>query len=184
MHKIYESKGQFDLENQIPIIVYLIIEGLNKVRMFLIPFMGVNPPPRKVNVIYSSSGDMNGNIDRITLDIKNNLLIHEYKSIHSNPLKKEEYKVSENNVLDIEKYIEKYNFPMWKDLERREEFALDAPTTGMLFIFDNRKISNNPYEEYYIDYEYQIPQDGREALYELEEKLKSLKGQNNKEKNR
>ena len=40
---------------EIPIIVYLIIEGLNKVRMFLIPFMGVNPPPRKVNVIYSSS---------------------------------------------------------------------------------------------------------------------------------
>ena len=137
-----------------------------------------------IKVIYSNSGDMNGNIDRITLDIKNNLLIHEYKSIHSNPLKKEEYKVSENNILDIEKYIEKYNFPMWKDLERREEFALDAPTTGMLFIFDNRKISNNPYEEYYIDYEYQIPQDGREALYQLEEKLKSLKGQNNKEKNR
>jgi len=137
-----------------------------------------------IKVIYSSSGDMNGNIDRITLDIKNNLLIHEYKSIHSNPLKKEEYKVSENNVLDIEKYIEKYNFPMWKDLERREEFALDAPTTGILFIFDNRKINDNPYEEYYIDYEYQIPQDGREALYQLEEKLKSLKGQNNKLKNR
>ena len=137
-----------------------------------------------IKVIYSSSGDMNGNIDRITLDIKNNLLIYEYKSIHSNPLKKEEYKVSENNVLDIEKYIEKYNFPMWKDLERREEFALDAPTTGILFIFDNRKINDNPYEEYYIDYEYQIPQDGREALYQLEEKLKSLKGQNNKLKNR
>lgn len=129
-----------------------------------------------IKVIYSNSGDMNGNVDRITLDIKNKLLIHEYKSIHSNPLEKEEYKVSENNVLDIEKYIEKYNFPMWKDLERREEFALDAPTTGMLFVFDNRKINNNSYEEYYIDYEYQIPQDGREALYQLEEKLRSLKG--------
>ena len=51
-----------------------------------------------IKVIYSNSGDMNGNVDRITLDIKNKLLIHEYKSIHSNPLEKEEYKVSENNI--------------------------------------------------------------------------------------
>ena len=37
MHKIYESKGQFDLENQIPIIVYstLISMILNSPLNFL-----------------------------------------------------------------------------------------------------------------------------------------------------
>ena len=46
---------------EIPVIIYSIISGLNKVRIFLIPFMGVNPPPRKSKPVYLESENDNIN---------------------------------------------------------------------------------------------------------------------------
>ena len=40
---------------------------------------------RLKEIVYSSSGDSNGNIDKTTLDVKNKKLIHEYKEYFDDP---------------------------------------------------------------------------------------------------
>ena len=46
---------------EIPVIIYFIINGLNKVKMFLIPFMGVNPPRKVTFNIESENENINSN---------------------------------------------------------------------------------------------------------------------------
>ena len=52
---------------EIPVIIYFIINGLNKVKMFLIPFMGVNPPKKDTFYVQSENENINSNnnIDNI-----------------------------------------------------------------------------------------------------------------------
>ena len=46
---------------EIPFVIYFMVVGLSKVKMFIIPFMGANPPPRKVYFNDSNENDKSSN---------------------------------------------------------------------------------------------------------------------------
>ena len=128
-----------------------------------------------IDITYSSSGDMNGNTDSLSLDIESKILRQEFRKEHSDPLQITEYSVSTQEIEDIISYIEKYNFPEWQSLKTSSEIALDAPTTGISFTYDNSKKSGSSRELYYVDYNMLMPEDGKQALYDLADSLQNLK---------
>ena len=51
---------------EIPVIVYFIVNGLSHVKIFLIPFMGANPPPKNSNNSNSNKENSNNNISKLS----------------------------------------------------------------------------------------------------------------------
>ena len=127
-----------------------------------------------LEISYSCSGDMNGNVDKITLDVDNKTITHEYKAIHSDPLKVRKNKVSEKNIKQLKKQIYKYNFPLWKDLEDSEFVALDAPSCTLTFTYDNSSLGGPKTEWYSVDLDKEIPKDGRGAINHFIDSLLKL----------
>ena len=136
-----------------------------------------------LSITYSNSGNMNGNVDKVELIVKEKIIKVERKEYHSDPLQVVEYSVSEKDINELIDQIKEYNFPMWKDLpEDSEMFALDAPVRNMIFTYNNDKIGGHQTEWYTIDYDSKIPQDGREALLSFEKTLKEAIKEENKVK--
>lgn len=142
----------------------------------------INPTyGRLLGIRYSSSGDMNGNIDTTELDVEKKILITEYRAEMGDPIKVVEYSVTNNDIESLLDDIHKYNFPMWKELEIDYSIvAEDAPQTGITFIFNNRRSGGMSYATYHVDHNSKIPKDGREYLHKFEEKLFRLKKDSNK----
>jgi len=83
-------------------------------------------------IVYSSSGNSNGNIDKTTLIVKDKLLKHEYKDYFNDPLTTIIYKVKKEDIDNLKYQIDKYNFPSFEEIEDyNEEVALDAPNTSL-----------------------------------------------------
>ena len=51
---------------EIPVIVYFIVNGLGHVKIFLIPFMGANPPPKNSNNSNSNKQSSNNDISKLS----------------------------------------------------------------------------------------------------------------------
>jgi len=51
---------------EIPVIVYFIVNGLSQVKIFLIPFMGANPPPKNSHNSNSNKQSSNNNISKLS----------------------------------------------------------------------------------------------------------------------
>lgn len=82
-----------------------------------------------IKIRYSSSGDMNGNLDTIELDVKNGVLTTQYAAMHSDPIEVNEYKIKQEDIDRIISLVERYNLVAWSTLEEDETmFALDGPT--------------------------------------------------------
>lgn len=108
-------------------------------------------------ISYSSSGDMNGNVDEMTLDIANRKLITRYAAIHSDPIEVVEYEIPQEEIDKIIAKIDEYNFVAWSTLEKNEELiALDAATTYMTITCNNKSGK----EWYQIYYDSKFPDDG------------------------
>ena len=110
-----------------------------------------------ITISYSSSGDMNGNIDEMILDIANRKLVTRYAAIHSDPIEVNEYHIPQEEIDKIIAIIDEYNFVAWSTLERDEEMvALDAATTYMTIICNNETGK----EWYQIYYDSKFPDGG------------------------
>ena len=142
---------------------------------------------RLKEIVYSSSGDSNGNIDKTTLDVKNKKLIHEYKEYFDDPLTTVEYRVDEEDINNLKYQIDKYNFPSWEEIDDyKEEVALDAPNKSLSFNYDNSANGGPSLEWYTVDFDKQVPD--RKALNKFVDDLLSLQKKSkiikrNKEKN-
>ncbi len=117
-----------------------------------------------VELVYSNSGDMCGNVYTVQLDVENKKIIKSEKTCHNDPLQIKEYSVTDKDIKIINDYIEEYNFPMWKNL-KQTEYVLDASTREITFSFD---IKNSEWlSKYTVYYLADMPSDGRSALEEF-----------------
>ena len=134
-----------------------------------------------LKVVYNSSGDMNGNINRHEFDVKNKRITTEYRTEMGEDIKVIEYKLNEEDIKIIKEYIDKYNFPMWNELKVNENLIeLDAAPVNISFFYDNSKLNGNSFATYTISYDYDIPNIGRENLSEFKKYLFSLETNENK----
>lgn len=127
-----------------------------------------------LTVTYSNSGDMNGNIDSITLDTTKKIIKKRYAAIHSDPIEVKEYKINIEAINSINKIIEKYNLPNLSKLPMGDLFAYDAPTKTLTFTYDNSKIGGSNYETYSINYYMKLSKKDIIHLNELTNYLNSL----------
>ena len=128
------------------------------------------------SIRYSRSGDMNGNIDTTTLNIKEKTIITNYKAIHSDPLEVKKYKVSDEDINSIIDFINKYNLPAWSKLPSDPElYPLDAPSRILILEYDNSSVNGSEYESYSIDIHTMIfPKDTIKIVNDLINQMKSL----------
>ncbi len=133
-----------------------------------------------ISIVYSNSGDMNGNIHKITLDIEKQIIITEDKTIHSDPLEVKEYKIEKEEIEKIKRDINTYNFPMWKDLEKDNDMiALDAASEGITFEYNNEGIGGNSKEWYHIDFSTKMTKETRKVLVNFKNNFKKLINKDN-----
>lgn len=124
---------------------------------------------------YSSSGNSNGNVYEVTLDIDKEILKVEEKAIHSDPLQVKEYKVTEKEIKKLLEPIEEFNLPEWRNLEYDYSIvALDGPGHAISFTYDNSATGGSKMDFYRINFETKIPEDGRKILYDYRDSLLNL----------
>lgn len=128
-----------------------------------------------LTVRYSDSGDMNGNVYEIELDIENKKLIKSESEGYPVDITVKEYKVSDKDIDSIAKLIRKYNLPAWTNLPfDYDNIVLDAAVENLYMAYDNREVGGSFYDSYSISYNTKIPTDGFACLAEVREMLKSF----------
>lgn len=152
----------------VPVIAFVIILAVAIVAMILKTSSKNNELQDLINtkikhgkytqVYYSSSGDMNGNVDIMTLDLNNKVLKTEYSPSNGAPIETNEYRIQQEDIDELIKLLDKYNFVAWSKLPKVDsEVALDAPTTSMTITCDEN-------EWYTIDYNSKFPEGGWEIF--------------------
>ncbi len=127
-----------------------------------------------IEITYSNSGDVNGNTDFISLDLRKNKMTVEYRSTYSEPLKVKEYSVS--NIDKILKMIDEYNLPAWKVLPiNPSNIVFDAAIKTIIFSYEK----DNKIEYYNIDFNMEIEQFGRDILNDFLKEFFLLKNKDN-----
>ena len=127
-----------------------------------------------VEITYSNSGDMNGNTDFISLDIKKKKMTVEYRTVHSDPLKIKEYKI--DNIDKLLEMISEYNLPGWNIIPIDPSIiALDAPIKTITFSYEK----DNKIDYYNIDFNMMIEPYGRDILNDFLKELFLLKNKDN-----
>ena len=135
-----------------------------------------------ISCTYSNSGDMNGNINSISLKKENNKYILEtnYTPRHDIPLNIVEYNVEEKDLNELIDYINKYNLPSWSKLPVDNDLiALDAPTESISISYDDSKYNKSEYEVYTINFNIKVSSTGYNILKEFINKLNNLKKEKN-----
>ncbi len=129
-------------------------------------------------VYYSSSGNSNGNLDTMTLDIRKKTLECRYADYHYEPIKQTIYSVSDEDIEDIINHIDTYNLVSYSELPMSEFFPLDAATTYITISsvpVEKNKVRDN-FKIYYL---MEFPKGAFEHVKELENKLEALRKEEN-----
>ena len=127
-----------------------------------------------MEITYSNSGDVNGNTDFVSLDVKKMKVTTEYRTNHADSLKVKEYNVTSiNKILE---YIDKYNLPAWRVLPINTEMInMDNPIKTIIFSYKK----NNKEEYYNIDFNMDIEPFGRDILNDFVKEFLLLKKKEN-----
>lgn len=131
-----------------------------------------------LTVSYSNSGNMIGNIYEIDIDLSEKIIKEQSSLENGMPITVVEYKITDENVNDIDAMVRKYNFLGWNDLPLDEEnIVLDDSTVNLSF----KAIDiNNKYQFTSISYDSKIPEDGYSLLKEYTDYIFSLLNDENK----
>lgn len=128
-----------------------------------------------LKITYSCSGNSNGNIYRVILDVENKKITEEEKEMVSDPLKVTEYSVTDEEINYILKDIDEYNFPEWKNEERDlDMIALDAAEPHLSFEYDNSEINGHKREFYGVEFNLKLAKDCNDALDNFAYKIQNL----------
>ena len=134
-----------------------------------------------IRISYSSSGNMLGNTDEVSLDIKDKELTTRFAQAHNEPIHVVKYKVEDNDVKDILEMIDSYNYLV---LARRKTdkkmFALDGPATKVVITTNDKPIGGYSSNEHSIYYDYKLSSSEREKVREIEKKLHLFIKEDNK----
>lgn len=128
-----------------------------------------------LKITYSCSGNSNGNIYRVILDVDNKKVIKEEKEWVSDPLKVVEYSLSDEDLNDIIKDIDEYNFPEWKDEKKdMDMIALDAASSHLSFEYDNSSINGHKRDFYGVEFDLKLAKDCNDVLDAFAFKIQNL----------
>ena len=127
-----------------------------------------------ISVSYSRSGDMNGNVDSTTLDVKKMLVITRYAVMHSDPIEVKEYEVTEEEVSNISNMIDEMKLLKLSDLPMGDVFAYDAATTVLSFTYDNSSVGGTSFDNYSINYYMKLTNKDLDKLHKFTDYLNSL----------
>lgn len=138
---------------------------------------------KKVNgklksVEYHCSGDMEGNVYSLKLDINEEKLIVSTANMHSDPVTVSEYSVNKKDIEAIKKDVNLYNLPVWEK-EKMDEtlFAYDACSPGIQLTYTD---SNDKfYDIYNISLNLKLPNDAHKVLNDLKDHLTELASDDN-----
>ena len=127
-----------------------------------------------LKIKYSSSGDMNGNLDTIELDVKTGVLTTQYAAMHSDPIEVNEYKIKQEDIDRIIAIIEEYNLVAWSELPQDDTmFALDGPTR--MIEIDCASLSGSRVPDFYTIYSHtKFPEGGWEIYSDIIKEIADL----------
>ena len=121
-----------------------------------------------LKITYSASGNSNGNVDYIELDLVKKELHTSYKEYHNEKLQENTYKVSDKDIEEIIKNLDDNNVIGLSTYENEEGFyPLDGPSNTLSIICSDKTYSIDGY----IDF----PGNGNQIYGNLTEKLYTLK---------
>ena len=132
-----------------------------------------------LEVEYSCSGDMLGNIYNVNLDFLNNKLTVENANMHSDPINVSIYNVDKKDITKIKNLVVDYNIP---DLEKGKIddtlFLYDACSPTLRLVF---KTGNKSYDRKYysISYYYNVDKIKRDVINEIRDNLRNLIDEDN-----
>ena len=129
-------------------------------------------------VYYSSSGDSNGNLDTMNLDIRKKILTCRFARYHYEPIQETVFSVSDEDIEDILDHIEKYNLLSYSELPMSEFLPMDAATTS-ISISCTPLEKNRVRDKFTIYYLMEFPEGAFEHVKELTNKLNGLKKKEN-----
>ena len=128
-----------------------------------------------IEISYSNSGNMNGNIDYLVIDLVKKTFKTEYKVYHSDPLLIKEYEFPKD-IDNLVNKIKEYNLPAYKDLRINTNLiAMDASIKTITLVYDNSNINGKKNDYYTIDFNMNIPSDARMRLNEIVDTILSYK---------
>ena len=125
-----------------------------------------------VEITYSDSGDMNGNIDAVTIDVKESIMKKEYSPGIDQKIEVTTYNVSRDEVEELIDMINENDLPSLDGLPLDEEMMpLDASTPILTFEYDTK---SGKKEWYSINFYTKIPKNKMEVLNKITTKIHEL----------
>lgn len=127
-----------------------------------------------IEVSYSCSGDMLGNVLDISLDLTNNKVEYLYAISHDEHITKTVYSVDKTNVNSIKKLVDAYRIADLNKLDIDDKlFVYDACTPTLALTYKTGKKDYN--REYYsVSYYYNIDIVKRNIINEIRDDLYHL----------
>ena len=125
-----------------------------------------------ISIEYINTGESNGKIEKIIVDLINLTIRKEYKDSFDDKLEIKEYSIKDIDINPILEFIEKYNFISWSKLPYDYDNQ-NVSVKKIILKYDNTKY-NSGVEEYEINYNYKLPREGQALLNELKQKVNSL----------
>ncbi len=157
---------------KIIIFIIIIIVLILLVGYFIIRRINVLDKTGMVNreylkVIYSASGDSNGNVDYIELDFKDKKLRTRYAENHMVDIEEKEFNVTDDDIDEIISYLNSNNIIKLSECKNEEGlFPLDGPMISLSIICSDKT--------YNIDWYCDFSKKERDNLRNLTKKMYNL----------
>ena len=134
------------------------------------------------SVRYSSSGDMNGNIDSTELKRQEDgsyIIETRYTQQYSEPMQCKEYSVSQESVNELESIIKEYNLIYWDKIDAEQLYILDGPQSSLDFVYDESANGGSKYKSYGFSTDKEFAEEESKIIKEFKDKLLSLMNSEN-----
>ena len=130
-----------------------------------------------MSVRYSSSGDMNGNIDSTELKRQEDgsyIIETRFKQYYFEPIQCKEYSVSQESVNELESIIKEYNLIYWDKIDAEDLYILDGPQSSLDFVYDESVNGGSKYKSYGFSIDKEFAEEESKIIKEFKDKLLSL----------
>lgn len=129
------------------------------------------------SVRYSSSGDMNGNINSTDLKRQEDgsyIIETRFKQYYFEPMQCKEYSVSQESVNELESIIKEYNLIYWDKIDAEDLYILDGPQSSLDFVYDESVNGGSKYKSYGFSIDKEFAEEESKIIKEFKDKLLSL----------
>lgn len=129
------------------------------------------------SVRYSSSGDMNGNIDSTELKRQEDgsyIIETRFKQYYFEPMQCKEYSLSQESVNELESIIKEYNLIYWDKIDAEDLYILDGPQSSLDFVYDESVNGGSKYKSYGFSIDKEFAEEESKIIKEFKDKLLSL----------